>query len=221
MRVSIDSGHLVISESGIPLLRIKAAISKRLGSCTQVGNTISVPRSSLPHIYDLFPKDTLSDALRRDLESYILHGKGRTEALHIVESCDTHGLPSCWQEILDPAQITAVKAMTQKCIMGLCLFDEQGCGKTVVSIAAFDILRELHLIDAMIVVCPKSMLGEWPKDIAKFTQNKYTVAIADGGRLQNYEAAFKDFDILVTNYEGIDGMLVPLLATAKKTKYLL
>ena len=42
-----------------------------------------------------------------------------------------------WLEILDPPQAVAVTAMTTPGLLGLCLFDEQGIGKTLTTIAAF------------------------------------------------------------------------------------
>src|SRR5690606_3707744 len=114
-----------------------------------------------------------------------------------------------WVDTLDPLQATAVSAMVLPELLGLCLFDEQGSGKTVMTIAAFDVLKTRDSVDSMIVVCPKSMLSEWPKDIQKFLPGRYNVVQAEGDRKRKNEAAYEDFDVLVTNYEGIEAMLTP------------
>src|SRR5580698_7851665 len=44
-------------------------------------------------------------------------------------------------ENLDPHQRVAVAAMVDDLIYGLCLFDEQGSGKTVMALHAFDYLK--------------------------------------------------------------------------------
>ena len=73
----------------------------------------------------------------------------------------------------------------------------------------------------MIVVCPKSMISEWPKDIERFTNSNYQIVQAEGDRNQKYASAFNPFDVLVTNYEGIEVMLTSLIASTGTKKYLL
>ena len=149
------------------------------------------------------------------------HAEARAKVLKILENGTSENVPDAWTRRLDPAQSYAVSAMVVPDLLGLCLFDEQGSGKTVMTIAAFDILKEVGKIDAMIVVCPKTMMSEWPKDIINFLPDKYRISIAEGGRREKFETALRDFDVLVTNYEGVDHMQVALTATAEKKRYLL
>ena len=58
---------------------------------------------------------------------------------------------------------------------GLCVFDEQGAGKTVTFIFAFDLLVERDQADLAVIVAPKSMIGEWPKDLEAVPQGTSTV----------------------------------------------
>jgi SNF2 family DNA or RNA helicase len=223
MRISIAGGEATISVSGIQFLKLKSEIGNRLGGLVRTGkDSITVPSSALPLIEDLFDVATKEeDAVRRLLTAFADHGIAKDRALQIVEDNNTDSVPSRWMETLDPAQATAVAAMAMPDILGLCLFDEQGSGKTVMSIAAFDVLKDNEIVDAMIVVCPKSMLSEWPKDIQRFTKAKYDTVVAEGDKRQKYDAALKDFDILVTNYEGVDVMLTSLVATSSAKRYLL
>src|SRR5690606_5624576 len=50
---------------------------------------------------------------------------------------------------------------------------------------------------------------------------KYKVIQAEGDRKQKYEAVHREFDILVTNYEGIEPMLTSLVAFSDLKNYLL
>ena len=118
------------------------------------------------------------------------------------------GVPEEWIQCLEPAQVYAVAAMTVSGLLGVCLFDEQGSGKTVMAIAAYDILKTAKSIDAMIIACPKTMMSEWPKDIERFLPGKYKIVVAEGNRQSRFQTALSDFDILVTNYEGIEHMRV-------------
>ncbi|MGO9925027.1 MAG: SNF2-related protein [Mycobacterium sp.] len=70
--------------------------------------------------------------------------------------------------VLDDHQLVNVAAMTAPEGYGMLLFDEQGAGKTVSVIYAFDRLVGLNILDTMVVVAPKSMVGEWANDIGKF-----------------------------------------------------
>jgi len=204
-------------------LKLKAEIAKRLGHLQKSRkDAFTIPAASLPILEDLLDAEAKrNDGVRKYLEAFGKHGIAKDKALQIVERGENEGVPDDWLEILDPAQATAVAAMTLPDILGLCLFDEQGSGKTVMSIAAFDVLKKGGVVDALIVVCPKSMVSEWPKDIQRFTDGQYKVVSAEGDKRQKYEAALKDFDVLVTNYEGVDVMLTSLIATSSTRRYLL
>src|SRR5690606_11460768 len=67
----------------------------------------------------------------------------------------------------------------------------------------------------------KSMLSEWPKDIARFLGPDCLVEIAEGNQRQKFETAQKRFDVLVTNFEGVNPMLAYLKASASSYRYLL
>lgn len=223
MKISIDNGEATILVSGMQFLKLKTEIGKRIGNLQKAGkDAITVPASALPLIQDLLDDEAKNDdGVRSHLEAFECHRVARDRGLRIVEDGGAEGVPAKWIEVLDPAQATAVAAMTLPDILGLCLFDEQGSGKTVMSIAAFDVLKDGGVVDAMIVVCPKTMVSEWPKDIQRFTKEKYKTVAAEGDKRQKYEAALKDFDILVTNYEGVDVMLTSLVAAAATKRYLL
>jgi SNF2 family DNA or RNA helicase len=102
---------------------------------------------------------------------------------------------------LDRHQRVAVAAMTDPVINGLCLFDEQGVGKTVMTIHAFDRLVRLGQCDVMVVFAPKNMLLIWKQDFKRFLGDKYRIQIITGERRKKYEALLKPADVYVTNYE--------------------
>lgn len=223
MKITIDSTNVKVKASGLAFLKLKTEIAKRLtGLYTGGKDFISLPASAFHLVEDLIdPGAEGMDQIGPLKESFDKHSLARRRALEIIESNNSVDIPEEWLQILDPPQASAVAAMVLPDILGLCLFDEQGSGKTVMSIAAFDILKRTKAVDAMIVICPKSMVTEWPKDLKRFLLNEYKIVQADGGRKQKYEAALKDFDVLVTNYEGIEPMLTSLLAFSDVRSYLL
>ncbi len=223
MKIIVDGDKIRVHVTGLKLLKLKSAITSRIGGLVSSGkNHVSFPLSVMHVVSDLLPEINLTDpVIEEHLEKYTQHKMARTKALSIMEGEATYELPEYWQNILDPAQQNATAAMTIPNLLGLCLFDEQGSGKTVMTIASFDILIDRCEIDAMIVVCPKSMISEWTKEIARFCPNTYKVVKAEGTKQNKYDATLKDFDVIVTNFEGVEAMLVTLKAAAASRKFLL
>jgi SNF2 family DNA or RNA helicase len=114
----------------------------------------------------------------------------------VEEIRDSEGL-----EVLDSHQALNVASMTMRGGIGLCLFDEQGTGKTVTLIFAFDLLASRNEVDRALIIAPKSMLSEWPKDFARFRPDLYRVAIVSGSEREKRRALQEDPDVLVTNFE--------------------
>jgi SNF2 family DNA or RNA helicase len=103
--------------------------------------------------------------------------------------------------ILDDHQAVNVASMTIPNAMGLCVFDEQGTGKTVTMIYAFDLLVERDEVDLMVIVAPKSMVAEWPRDFAKFRGDLYTVLVVTGTAANKRRSLRVEADVLVLNFE--------------------
>ncbi|MGW0218755.1 DEAD/DEAH box helicase [Micromonospora chokoriensis] len=104
---------------------------------------------------------------------------------------------------LDDHQVVNVAAMTDPDGYGMCLFDEQGAGKTVSVIFAFDRLVDLNIHDWMVVVAPKSMVGEWATAVHEFMGDRYRVQIVAGTAAERQRALESGADVLVMNYEAI------------------
>ena len=109
-------------------------------------------------------------------------------------------------DVLDSHQLVNVAAMTIPDGFGICLFDEQGAGKTVSMIYAFDLLASRAQADQLIIVAPKSMLPEWPKDIMRFRPGLYRIASITGSPREKRLALSSRADIFVTNFETVVAM---------------
>lgn len=223
MKVRVEVNQVHIECNGLELLRLKAQLAQRIGAHLTAGKDfIAFPLSALPLVDDLMgSRADMDGEVARSLERFKRHEDARIRALEIIELNEKSVLSGDWCNVLEPAQASAVGAMTVPGLLGLCLFDEQGSGKTVMTIAAFDELRGLGEIDAMIVVCPKSMVGEWPTDILKFLGPECRVEVAEGDQRRRYETAQRKFDVLITNYEGVVPLLGNLMASASTKRYLL
>ena len=110
--------------------------------------------------------------------------------------CDSAGL-----DVLDPHQVVNVAGMTLPEGFGLCVFDEQGAGKTVTFIFAFDLLAARDEADLALIVAPKSMVPEWPGDFHRFRGDLYRVAVLAGSARDKRSALHSGADVFVTNFE--------------------
>lgn len=117
---------------------------------------------------------------------------------------------------LDNHQIVNVAAMTVPNGFGLCVFDEQGAGKTVTTIYAYDVLVKRNEVDIALIVAPKSMVGEWPKDIKRFKNDLYKISTISGSPSEKRVALSSNADIYITNYETTVNMEVELTALLRK-----
>ena len=115
-------------------------------------------------------------------------------------------------ETLDDHQLVNVAAMTLPDSYGLCVFDEQGAGKTVTFIFAFDHLANCDEVDFALIVAPKSMVGEWPSDFQRFKGDLYKVATLTGSRQMKSRTLASGADVIVTNFENAVSMELELRA---------
>lgn len=134
--------------------------------------------------------------------------KGVSLAIDTLEGMDISSL--------DNHQVVNVAAMTIPNGFGLCVFDEQGAGKTVTSIYAYDVLVEKDEIDIALIIAPKSMVGEWPKDIKQFKGDLYKVETISGSSSAKRASISSNADIFVTNYETTVNMEAQLTALLRK-----
>lgn len=134
----------------------------------------------------------------RDRVGEVLGGGRQVAEAHLQ---DVGGL-----DVLDDHQLVNVAAMTAPGGYGLCVFDEQGAGKTVTFIFAFDVLVDRDEADFALIVAPKSMVPEWPRDFERFTGDLYNVGVVSGSRKDKHAALASGADVLVTNFETVVSM---------------
>ena len=225
IRVFERGREFVVEGSGLGFLRLKANITRILDTDrvrTERQGVFSFPREAAPAVAGTLASFGYhSSDLQQEIESGEQHGQAREKAGRFALGSDEMMFPAVWESVLKSHQKRAAAAMSVPGLRGICLFDEQGAGKTVTSIAAFDMLRDIKEIERTLIVCPKTMLGEWEKSFGEFTPDKYRVAILESGMGQSTRALEEKPDVVILNYEGVSPMLVHLRAFAGSAPCLL
>lgn len=221
----IQNSQLLCEGEGVSFLRLKTSLSGFLGHgqiITLGKKTFSLPVISAVTASSVFKEvcGKIPEELIGETAVYDRHRVARDAAMQGVLENKVLTLEIPWPEILDPAQAVAVSAMTTEGLLGLCLFDEQGIGKTVTALAAFDILKQRSQTDCLVIVCPVTMMGGWKKELEKFLPGKYLIKTAEGSAEEKRKAVLSSFDVLICNFESIPSLLVALkgvLGTKKAT----
>lgn len=116
---------------------------------------------------------------------------------------------------LDGHQVVNVAAGTLEGCYGLCLFDEQGAGKTVSGIFVWDTLVQRRQIDRLVVVSPKAMVAEWERDLERFAGGLYRTTQVVGSRREKRQQLRTAADVYVTNFETAISLQADLIALAR------
>ena len=124
-----------------------------------------------------------------------------------------------WVKILDPAQRTAVNAMLEPGLLGFCLFDEQGTGKTFMGLGLIHHLFISGRANQLLVFCPSSMTGEWVSRLSSVEALSSKVRglaslYESGGNIQNTCSLSVG---IVTNYHQASANAQVLSTWARRT----
>lgn len=211
----VENSKLICEGEGVILLRLKTKLSSFLGHgqiTTMGAKTFSLPVTAAVAAAPVFHEvcGSIPAEFAGETQTFERHGIARDEAMQGVTENKVAELVAPWPQTLDHAQAVAVTAMTTEGLMGLCLFDEQGIGKTVTTLAAFDVLKEHGRTDCMVIVCPVTMMGGWKSEIEKFLPGKYRIKTAEGTAEEKRKAALSPFDIFICNFEAVPSMVVVL-----------
>jgi SNF2 family DNA or RNA helicase len=103
-------------------------------------------------------------------------------------------------------QQRAMSLMMQQASLGL--FLDPGLGKTATWLGAFCTLKELGMVDKMLVIAPlKPLYGTWPTEIQKYDEFKHLSWCFLHGKNKHEALENKDADIYLINPEGIQWLV--------------
>ena len=229
LRVEVCGNRVTIRGSGLTFLKAKTAMSGFAGEeeiLTVGRNSFSAPLSAYlqakPRLGNEIIEDAPTASLILDRSAELdLHEKARSRVREIIEKGETLTGFSRWDAILDPHQGIAANAISVPGLFGLCLFDEQGTGKTVSLLAAYDIVRKNGEVDCAVVLAPKTLQENWKKESIRFLPGPATVIIIDGNKEIRYRKLQKKADLYITTYETLGSDFLHFISLAKTRKVFL
>ena len=219
-----DNGRVYFTGAGRRMLRFTACIRLQIREelVSQHRGNVSIPESAVSAVAECAKEFGVDlSTFAETIDEFRMHEEARREAMQIITERDDSCIPERWG-FLESHQKTAVNAMTRKNLLGACLFDEQGTGKTLTTLAAFDILKADGEIDFMMVIAPQSVLNAWRDDATKISSSTVlTIASVTGNLQEKINALRARKDIYALSYETLNSMLVAAKASAKRGNCLL
>lgn len=227
--VTTDGDRVTITGSGPSLLKVKAEIAKLAGD----GEVFSIGRSSFvaplrayqqakAFLHGVFAEDSAStQVIANQKETDDRHRDAKNRVNEIAENGESLTGLEHWDHILDPHQGIAANAMSVHGLAGICLFDEQGTGKTISALAAFDILRGRGEVDGVVVLAPKTLQENWRQEAQKFLPEQPSIVTLDGSKEERYAKLRSTSDFYLATYEALESELTLFIAIAKNRKLLL
>lgn len=176
----------------------------------------SVRANGNRYILDIAAVDELEESLR-DVplqltpEGARVHGThasyfgGAGESLETVTEQDIRGQIGDLAGLLRSYQMEGVCWMTSQVLRGRggVLADEMGLGKTVQSIALALFLKQRQAdCGPVLVVCPKSLLGNWQAEFERFAPLLKILLVQGSGR-EKFLDQIAGFDVILSSYQLI------------------
>lgn len=225
--VTLQPGFMA---NGVALSRedIMALLAQTEGLALIKGKWVEVDHARLNALLeemDGLPRDiTLKEALRMelgavedrmDVGALVTNGKWLTSLLKDLRRPDTirkPALPKSFHAQLRPYQQSGYTWLTymDKLGFGACLADDMGLGKTVQVLAYLEKTRKAKKDARTLLIVPASLLGNWQKEIEKFTPSMVYRILHGKNKEFSGEKAF----LTITTY----GMAVRL-AQLKETEW--
>jgi SNF2 family DNA or RNA helicase len=103
---------------------------------------------------------------------------------------------------------------------GLLAF-EQGLGKTLVAIRAFELLLSKGRVDAILVICPNSLKRNWAAEFSKFAPNIATAIIAGPPKVRRRALSEVTVPAAIISYETARAEISGVLALVGRRRTIL
>ncbi|MDO5095879.1 MAG: DEAD/DEAH box helicase [Peptostreptococcaceae bacterium] len=174
-------------------------------------------RKLLSDMENMDEKITLFDALRIDEQSLniaddstvISNGKWLSSLMNKLthpESIKELKLPKSLNAKLRPYQMNGYKWLNYMSDLqfGACLADDMGLGKTVQTLSYLENIRQKHKNAEALLIVPASLLGNWEREIKKFTPSMdYNILHGKSAKELSEQILNKKSFLTITTYKMV------------------
>lgn len=230
MKVSNINGLPRIYGTFAELGKLKALILNLPGDPRIINQSKDYIEVSINVYLDLLKNQSLffeedldfSEESRSIQNQYVQHELARLEVYRKLANSECITGSDHWDGLLDPHQGLAASCMSTDGLLGMCVFDEQGTGKTITALAAFDLLRTRAVIDSLVVVAPKTLVENWKDESLQFlSQWTPKIFVSSGDRSARFRRINSSYDIYLLTYENLISDLESYKSIAKTKRLLL
>lgn len=230
MHIATMADDLVVLESpsAVAAMRLAAQIRSAVGPAARVDSSGGV--TTMP--FNLFlqfhnqAKDAfkLSDDLKllvSDAQSKSeTHSAARLDFYNSIENGDVSNVTNKWLDVLLPHQALGVSALLTPGLIGACVFDEQGTGKTLMAIATIHTKVAKGEITRVLVVGPKTLLdANWMSEVAQFWPDPAPSMIRIHGSGEQRFRQYQDHALFYfISYDSAYRDLTSIMALARGAK---
>lgn len=201
-------GLVISAEGGVDRNKKTRNLQQQLRSHETfiVGGRLITQLEALGEIFELLGDDVhwdqdLLHIAQRRYDHRQNQIRARLEVAAAIE--DPHSVLAGYEMLgrLDEHQAQAVAAIVAPSLKGIAIFDEQGTGKTLMALSAFDFLRERGRVHKLLVIAPKSVLIAWQTQAKEFLGDKYRVGVITGPAAARRRIILGNYDIVLVGYE--------------------
>ena len=176
---------------------------------TREDNLVFLDHDDLPLVWHLIEERVHSSSTQ--IQQFISdalvhrerHGAARSQFYKNLEVRDTSQLSPYWLKTLLDYQAIASNALVTPGLLGGCLFDEQGTGKTVIALSVLESLISQRALQKVVVVAPKTLIRNgWLPEIKKFWPNpKVSSVEVEGTKQQRFSKYQEQHDFYLLTYD--------------------
>jgi SNF2 family DNA or RNA helicase len=197
-----DGTSLRMIERALLIAGVRATVARD-------SREVYIPAAEFPTVYQAIKHWHIDFDGQMQVELEVLGWQDRSVELgkRVTHDVTRPGVVEEWladfseRERLDPHQREAVAVIAHADVCGVCLFDEQGLGKTISTLFAFHRLRRLSEVTKALIVAPKNMVFEWVRETERFFPETYRAQAVVGTEREKRDALNRPADIYVTNFE--------------------
>lgn len=203
----VDENRRLINIQG-QWMKLDTAFIKHVKTLMEKANTEGLhmkdvlQQALLKEEHQVIEEDTsIFDHVQIEMSEYV---QDLTHRLSSIENVQQVTVPTTFHGTLRPYQVQGVSWLIhlKELGFGALLADDMGLGKTAQTIAYLIYAKTYQLLHGpALIICPTSVLGNWQRELEKFSPDLSVLLHYGGNRSKdNLQQSFEQYDVILTSY---------------------